>query len=116
MSKVEFKTEKGKRVYEMLLSLVFDTCAVVLDMKLAQATIMTAIDSGIVAENYAMKPGLFTMHDGVEIGDSGILAKKLLINVLPEITARHINDKVVEPFEAVKEFAKIVDKITYDLL
>ena len=116
MNEVEVKAEKGERAYEALLKMVFDICTAVLSLKLTQATTMAAIKAGIATQNYSTKPGLFTMHDGVVVGDACMVAHKLLGDTLAEMTAKHINGKVVEPFEEVKEFATFVDKITFEFI
>lgn len=116
MNEVEVRAEKGERAYEALLKMVFDTCTAVLSLKLTQATTMAAINAGIATQSCLDKPCLFTMHDGVSYGDAILVAQKLMGDTLLEIKAKHINDKVIEPFEVVKEFAKLVDKITFEFI
>lgn len=116
MNEVEVRAEKGERAYEALLKMVFDTCTAVLSLKLTQATTMAAIKAGIATQNYSTKPGLFTMHDGVVVGDAAMVAQKLLGDTLAEMTAKRVNGKVVEPFEVVKEFATLVNKITFEFI
>lgn len=112
----EVKALKGISGYETVLETVFDTCAMMIDLKLTQLTTMAAINTGIATQDYTGKPGLFTAHDGVSFGDERMVYQKLLEDTLSDIAAKHINGKVVEPFEVVKEFAKLVDKITFEFI
>lgn len=116
MNEVEVKTEKGELAYEALLKMVFDTCTAMLSLKLTQVTTMAAIKAGIATQDYSTQPGLFTMPDGVVVGDASMVAQKLLGDTLADMTAKRVNGKVVEPFEVVKEFAKLVDKITFEFI
>lgn len=119
MSKVdgmELKVVKREVGLKQLLESVFDTCSSVLNLKLTQLSTMAAINAGIATQSYLDKPCLFTMHDGVSFGDEILVAQKLMGDTLLEIKAKHINDKVIEPFEVVKEFAKLVDKITFEFI
>lgn len=56
------------------------------------------------------------MHDGVSVGDGIMLHKRLMEDVLAEIVSRHVTAQSVRPFEAIKEFAGLVDKITFEFI
>lgn len=112
----EVKLMKGKEGMEMLLDGLFDACALTLNMKLTQVTTMAAIKAGISMEDYREKPVLFTMHDGVTVGDGNMVFRRLMEDVLPEIVAKCVNFKDVYPFEAIKDFVQVVDKITFEFV
>ena len=112
----EVKLLKGEEGMETLLGGIFDACAMMLNMKLTQVTTVAAINAGISMEDYRDKPGLFTMHDGVTVGDGKMVFRRLMEDVLPEIVARRVNFDDVYPFEAIKEFMQLVDKITFEFV
>ena len=112
----EVKTVKGKEGYGILLEYLFESCLRVVNMKLTQVTTMVAIKAGVATEDYSDKPGLFTMHDGVSVGDGQMVVRRLMEDVLGDIMAKHITEDKVYPFEAVKEFMQLVDKITFEFV
>lgn len=112
----EVKLLKGEEGMEMLLSGLFDACAVSLNMKLTQVSTMAAIKSGVEKYDYLNKPGLFTMHDGVTVGDGKMVFRRLMEEVLPGIVAKRVNFDDVYPFEAIKDFVQVVDKITFEFV
>lgn len=112
----EVKTVKGKEGYGILLEYLFETCLRVVNMKLTQVTTMAAIKAGVATEDYSNKPGLFTMHDGVSVGDGKMVVSRLAEYDLRDIMAKHISDDKVYPFEVVKEFMQLVDKITFEFV
>lgn len=112
----EVKVSKGKEGFDLLLDYVFETCLRLVNTKLSQVTIMAAIKAGVVKQDYSRKPGLFTMHDGVSMGDGRMVAHRLMKDELGDIVAKHISADNICPFEAVKEFIQIVDKITFEFV
>lgn len=112
----EVKLVKGEEGMEMLLGGLFDTCTMMLNMKLTQVTTVAAIKAGISKEDYRNKPGLFTMHDGVTVGDWNMVFRRLMEDVLPEIVAKRVNFEDVYPFEAIKDFVQVLDKITFEFV
>ena len=112
----EVKLLKGEEGMEMLLGGLFDACSMMLNMKLTQVTTMAAVRAGISMEDYRDKTGLFTMHDGVTVGDGNMVFRRLMEDVLPEMVAKRVNFKDVYPFEAIKDFVQVVDKITFEFV
>ena len=112
----EVKLLKGEEGMEMLLEGLFDTCSSTLNMKLTQVTTMAAIKAGVAMDDYRDKTGLFTMHDGVTVGDGKMVFRRLMEDVLPEIVVKRVNFEAVYPFEAIKDFVQVVDKITFEFV
>ena len=112
----EVRAIKGEAGYELLASNIFDVCADLVNMKLTEVTTMAAFDAGLHTIDCSKKPGLFEMHDGVVVGDSKMLFTRLMEDVLTDIVSRHVTTDSVRPFEAIKEFAGLVDKIEFEFI
>lgn len=112
----EVQVLKGKEGFELLLEVVFDTCARIVNLKLTQVTTMAAFKAGVAQTDYSGKPGLFTMHDGVTMGDGGMVFRRLMDDFLKDIAIKHLAEDKVYPFEVAKEFSELVDKITFEFV
>jgi len=110
------KAIKGEEAYRLLAEKIFDLCTDLLNMKLTEVTTKAAFNAGLHTVDCSNKPGVFTMHDGVSVGDGIMLHKRLMEGVLAEIVSRHVTAQSVRPFEAIKEFAQLVDGITFEFI
>ena len=111
-----FKVLKGKQAYSLLAKTIFDACGQLVNIKLTEVTTMAAFNAGLQNQDTSRKPGLFTMHDGVSMGDGEMVFRRLMSDELAPIVSKYVSGDEVYPFKAVKEFAELVDKITYEFV
>lgn len=112
----EVKVLKGDKGYEVLATHIFELCAALVNMKLTEVTTMAAFNAGLHTVDCSKKPGLFKIHDGVSVGDGRMVFTRLMEDVLADIVSRHVTTDSVRPFEAIKEFAGLVDKIEFEFI
>lgn len=91
---------KGEEAYKRMAEIIFDACSLLVNIKLTEVVARASFKAGIQTQDNSQKPGIFTMHDGVAVGDSSMVFRRLMEGVLAEI----VTAQSVRPFEAIKEF------------
>lgn len=112
----DVKVLKGENAYDVMAEVIFDTCQRLVNIKLTEVVAMASFKAGIQTQDNSQKPGIFTMHDGVGVGDSRMVFRRLMVKELGPIVKKYVSVEKMCPFQVIKEFAQLVDGITFEFI
>lgn len=107
---------KGEEAYKRMAEIIFDACSLLVNIKLTKVVAMASFKAGIQTQDNSQKPGVFTMHDGVAVGDSRMVFRRLMGEELGPIVKKYVSVEKMCPFQVIKEFAQLVDGITFKFI
>lgn len=112
----DVKVLKGENAYDVMAAVIFDTCQRLVNIKLTEVVAMASFKAGIQTQDNSQKPGIFTTHDGVGVGDSRMVFRRLMVEELGPIVKKYVSVEKMCPFQVIKEFAQLVDGITFEFI
>lgn len=107
---------KGEEAYKRMAKIIFDACSLLVNIKLTEVVAMASFKAGIQTQDNSQKPGIFTMHDGVSLGDSSMVFRRLMGDELGPIVKKYVSVDKMCPYQVIKEFAQLVDGITFEFI
>lgn len=107
---------KGEEAYKRMAEIIFDACSLLVNIKLTEVVAMASFNAGIQTQDNSQKPGLFKMHDGVVVGDSSMVFRRMMGEELGPIVKKYVSVEKMCRFQVIKEFTLLVDGITFEFI